>query len=143
MISSFWTNIAPPEDATQILIASNQTQVNHQVIDLNTVFNRGELVGLLIETLTKVIAPGAADLGISVFYAFSMRSDRTPAQLATGAAEYEMTLDAGGVGTLRSYSLPIVYQGGQFLHIWFTSDTFTNGTSQQEVVINVLAKTMN
>ncbi len=143
MISSFWTNIAPPEDAAQILIASAQTQVKQQVIDLNKVFNRGELVGILIETLTKVAAPGAADLAISVFYAFSMRSDRTPAQLATAAAEYEMLLDAGGVGTLRSYSLPIVYQGARYLHIWFTSDTFTNGTSQQELVINVLAKTMN
>ncbi len=112
------------------------------MIDLNTVFNRGELVGLLIETVTKVAAPGTAQV-ISVFYAFANRTDRTPAQLATAAAQYDLALDTGGVDTRCVYNLPIVYQGGRYLHVWFTSTAFTDPTSQQEIDLTVLAKTMN
>lgn len=142
MIGTLWNNIHTPKPGVQILIGSDESQVEQQVIDLNSVFNRGELVGILIETVTKVAAPGT-DMGVTVFYAFSNYSDRTPAQLATAAAEFEMLLDTGGVGTRRTYSLPIVYQGGRYMHIWFTSDAFTDPTSQQEIDLSVMAKTMN
>ncbi len=145
MISSFWNNIHTPNNDTglgaQILISASQTQVNQQTVDLNTVQNRGELVGLLIESLTKVAAPGSSQV-ISVFYAFTNKPGRTPAQLATAAAQYDMPLDTGAAGTLRTYNLPIVYQGGRYLSFWFTSTAFTGG-SQQELDVTVLAKTMD
>jgi hypothetical protein len=142
MIGTIWSNIHTPKPGVQILVGSAETQVDQQVIDLNTVFNRGELVGLLIELVTKVAAPGT-DKNLTVFYAFSDYADRTPAQLATAAGDgYPMPLDTGGVNTRRSYSAPIIYQGGRYLHIWFTADTFDGG-SQQEVDLRVLAKTMN
>lgn len=143
MIGTIWSNIHTPKPGVQILIGSAETQVDQQVIDLNTVFNRGELTGLLIELVTKVAAPGT-DKNLTVFYAFSDYADRTPEQLATAAGDgYVMALDAGGVGTRRTYAAPIIYQGGRYLHIWFTADTFTDVTSQQEVDLRVLAKTMN
>lgn len=142
MISTLWNNLFTPKPGVQILIGSGQTQVKQQTIDLNTVFNRGELVGLLIESVTKVAAPGTAKT-VSVFYAFSNYENRVPAELATAAASYDMTLDTGGENTRRTYSLPIVYQGGRYLHIWFTSVAFTDPTSQQEIDLSVLAKTMN
>ncbi len=142
MISAFWNNIRTPSPGVQILIGSNQVQVKQQAIDLNTVFNRGELVGILIETVNKVAAPGVSK-NVNVFYAFSNYENRVPAELATAAAEYAMALANSGAGTRRTYSLPIIYQGGRYLHIWFTSDTFTDGSAQVEIDLSVLAKTMN
>jgi hypothetical protein len=142
MISILWNNISTPKPGVQILIGSNQVQVKQQTIDLNTVFNRGELVGILIETINKVASPGAAK-NITTFYAFSNYENRVPAELATAAGSQVMELPNSAAGTRRTYSLPIVYQGGRYLHIWFTSDTFTDASAQAEIDLSVMAKTMN
>ncbi len=139
MISTLWNNLRTPSPGVQILIGSGQTQVKQQTINLKNVRNRGDLAGLLIESLTKVSAPGSSKT-ISVFYAFSNNANRVPAELATAAAQFDMALDTGGAGTIRVYSLPISYQGGDYLHIWFTSVAFTDPTSQQEIDLTVLAK---
>lgn len=138
MISTFWNNIA---QGTQILIGSNQTQVKQQTIDLNTVYNRGELVGILLEVLTKVAAPGSPK-NLTVYYAFSNYENRVPAELDTAAANQACVL-ANSSGVRRTYSLPVSYQGGRYLHIWFTTDSFTNASAQVELDLSVLAKTMN
>lgn len=140
MISTFWNNLSQ-SPGVQILIGSNQSQVQQQTIDLNSVYNRGELVGLLLEVLTKVAAPGASK-NLTVYYAFSNFQNRVPTELATAAANQACEL-ANSANVRRTYSLPIVYQGGRYLHIWFTTDAFTDPTAQVELDLSVLAKTMN
>ncbi len=138
MISSFWNNIA---QGVQILISSGDTSAKHQAINLRDVLNRGDLVGIILETITKTAAPGSSK-NLRVYYAFSMYENRSPTELATGAAYQDCALDTGGAGTRRSYSLPINYMGGDWLHIWFTADTFSAPTSQLELDLTVLAKTL-
>src|SRR5262245_58429529 len=129
MISSFWNNIAQSDP---MIVTSGMTDGLHRAIHLRNVLNRGDLQGLIIETLTKVAAPGASK-NLRVYYAFSMKENRDPAQLLTAATYQDLALDSGGVGTRRSYSLPINYMGGDYLHIWFTADAFSPITSQQEL----------
>lgn len=139
MIGNFWNNIG---NGTQILIASGDTLAHLQVIDLQTVYNRGELVGLAIDLLTKVASPGSGKK-VTVFYAFSTKGNRTAAELYYAAASQDLTLDSGGAGTSRGYTLPINYQAGRYLYFWFTADAFTDPTAQLEADITALAKTMN
>lgn len=140
MIGTFWNNIARNE---QILISSGDTLAKHLVIDLRTVYNRGELVGILLETLTKVATPGASKT-LTVYYAFSNKDNRSPTELSLAAASQELNLADAAAGTIRSYSIyPLVYQGGQYLHIWFTASTFATPTAQLELDLSVLARTMD
>ena len=141
MIGTFWNNIRTPVPGVQIILGSGQTQVKQQTIDLQTVYNRGELVGILIETLNKIAAPGASK-DLTVYYAFSNNENRVPDELATAAASQACTL-ANVAGARRTYSLPISYQGGRYLHIWFTTVAFTDVSAQVELDVSVLAKTMN
>lgn len=139
MISTLWNNIARGE---QLLISSGDTLAKHQVINLKDVRNRGELVGILLETLTKVATPGSSKT-LTVFYAFSNKANRTPAELYYAQASQALDLADAAAGTIRSYSLPIAYQGGDYLHIWFTASTFAGPTVQIELDLSVLAKTFN
>lgn len=138
MISSFWNNIA---NGTQILVGSGESAAHLQRIDLNSVYNRGELVGLLLETVTKVANPGAGHT-LSVFYAFSDSPNRIPEQFPT-PGQLDCAVANAGVGTVRSYGQPIVYQGGRYLYIWFTASTFGDTSAKLELDLRVLAKTMN
>lgn len=139
MIGTLWNNIA---QRIQILINSGDQSSQHQAVEASTVYNRGELVGILLETLTKNAAPGSAK-NLRVYYAFANRDNISPAELLTAAAYQDCALDTGGDGTRRVYALPINYQGGHWLHIWFTADTFTNASCQLELSLTVLAKTKN
>lgn len=139
MISTYWNNL---QKKVQILIGSNQSLVKQQTIDLNTVYNRGELVGILLETVNKVAAPGVSK-DLTVYYAFSNYENRTPAELATAAASQACTLPNSAAETRRTYGLPISYQGGRYLHIWFSTAAFTDASAQVELDLSVLAKTMN
>lgn len=139
MISTFWNNVARSE---QLLISSGDTLAKHQAINLKNVRNRGELVGILLETMNKVATPGSSKT-LTVYYAFSNKENRTPTELATGAASQALDLADAAAGTIRSYSLPISYQGGDYLHIWFTASTFSTPTAQLELDLSVLAKTFN
>jgi hypothetical protein len=139
MISTFWNNVARGQ---QLLILSGDTLAKQQVINLKDVRNRGELVGILLETMNKVASPGSAKT-LTVFYAFSNKENRTPEQLTPAAGSQVLNLEDAAAGTIRSYSLPINYQGGDYLHIWFTASTFTTPTAQLELDLSVLAKTYN
>lgn len=138
MIGSFWNNLASD---TPIIISSADTLAHLTSIEVQSVYNQGELIGILIDLINKVINPGAGKK-ITVFYAFSNKKNRTAAQLFYAGASQDLTLDDLAPGNVRGYSLPINYQGGHYLYIWFTADTFTNGTAQLEVDMTVLAKTM-
>ena len=139
MISTLWNNIAANE---QILIGSNQSLVKHRAINLKTVRNRGELVGILLEITTKVASPGSSQT-LDVYYAFSNKENRTPAELYYAQANQQLELADVAAGTIRAYSLPINYQGGDYLHIWFTSSAFGDASAQLELDLSVLAKTFN
>lgn len=139
MIDTFWSNL---NEGVQILLGSNQVLVKQQTIDLRKVLNRGELVGILLETINKISTPGGA-YDLTVYYAFSNYANRVPDELATAAAYQACTIPNAAVGTRRTYSLPISYQGGHYLHIWFTMPVLTTTTAQLELDLRVLAKTMN
>lgn len=139
MIGTLWSNLSRPINR-KIVVGSNQSLVEQITVDLQTVLNRGELVGIFLETLNKVAAPGAAK-DLTVYYAFSQYGNRVPAELATAAASFAATLD-NSAAARRDYSLPINYQGGRYLHIWFSTPAFTDPTAQVELDVQVLAKTM-
>ena len=141
MISTFWNNVARNE---QLLISSGDTDAKHQVINLKNVRNRGELVGILLETMNKVATPGASKT-LTLYYAFSNKENRVPAEFdsTNGYASVALNLPNAAAETIMSYSLPINYQGGDYLHIWFTASTFATPTAQLELDLSVLAKTLN
>lgn len=139
MIGTLWSNLSRLINR-KIVVGSNQSLVEQITVDLQTVLNRGELVGIFLETLNKVAAPGAAK-DLTVYYAFSQYANRVPAELATAAASQACTLDNSATAR-RDYSLPINYQGGRYLHIWFSAPAFTDPTAQVELDVQVLAKTM-
>ena len=142
MINTFWTNLRPPDGSAPIVLtigAAGGSNLLQQVIDLATVYNRGELAGIEVEVLTGVVAPNAVDL--TVKYAFSSYPNRTAVQLATAAASQVCTL-ANLANVIRSYMLPLFYQGARYLHVWFDQAAMATG-SVITIELRVNAKTSN
>lgn len=128
MIDTFWTNLRPPQGTAPIVLtigAAGGSNLLQQVIDLATVYNRGELAGIEVEVLTGVVAPNAVDL--TVKYAFSSYQNRDATQLATAAASQACTLP-NAANTRRSYMLPLSYQGARYLHVWFDQAAMATGS---------------
>lgn len=143
MIKTIWTNLRPPDGSPPVVLtigAAGGTGLLQQAIDLGTVYNRGELAGVELEVLTNSVAPGATK-NLTVYYAFSSHDNRTAAQLATAAASQVAELP-NSAATIRSYMLPMNYQGAQYLHVWFDLVALTaNAVITIELRVN--AKTAN
>src|SRR5690349_14592835 len=115
MIRTFWNNLRSQTDGAPLpLTVGDQaaTGILHQVIDLATIQNRGELAGIEVEVLTGVVNPTAVNL--TCFYAFCTKANRTPTQLLTAAASQACLLPAAA-NTIQVYSLPLNYQGARYL----------------------------
>lgn len=139
MIGNLWNNIA---QGTRILIASADSGAHLQCVDTRIVYNRGELIGMILGLLTKVANPGTGKTA-TLNYAFSNKTGRTVAELQYSKAQQVLTLADAVAGTYREYAVQFLYQGGQYLYFWFDADAFTDPTAQLEVDATILAKTMD
>lgn len=128
MIKTLWNNLRPPDGSAPVALtigATGGSGLLQQVIDLATVYNRGDLAAIELEVKTGVVAPGASK-DLTVYYAFCSKDNRTSTQLSTAAASQVCTL-ANAADTIRVYSLPVDYMGAQFLHVWFDCSSLTAG----------------
>ena len=120
MIKTLWTNLRPPDGTAPYALtiaAAGGSNLLQQVVDLATVYNRGDLSAIEVEVITNGTAPGATK-DLTVKYAFSSYDNRNTTELSTAAASQALTL-ANAANARRSYSLPVTYMGAQYLHIWF------------------------
>ncbi len=143
MIDTFWTNQNPGTGLAPIPLTIGDaaaTKVLQQVIDMATIYNRGELTGIEVEVLTGVVAPGATK-NLTVSYAFGTKANRSPAQMATAAANQVCVLP-NAASSIAVYSLPINYQGARYLYVWFDQDA-TNAGSLVTLSLAVTAKNKN
>jgi len=143
MINTLWFNLRPPDGTAPVplsIAAAGGTGLLQQSIDVATVYNRGELAGIELEVIANGVAPGSSKT-LTVYYAFSSYRNRNVAELATAAASQAITLD-NTASARRCYSLPIVYQGAAYLHIWFDLTALAAG-SGITLELRVNAKTAN
>lgn len=141
MINTLWFNLKKPNGdppAVLTIPASGGTGLLQQTIDCGTVYNRGELAGIELEVIANAVAPGSSKT-LTVYYAFSSYANRNVAELATAASSQAITL-ANTASVRRSYSLPVVYQGAQYLHVWFDCSAMAAG-AQIDIELRVNAKT--
>jgi len=143
MIDTFWNNLRPPDGSAPIILtigAAGGTGLLQQVIDLGTVYNRGELAGIEVEVTNGVVAPGSTK-DLTVYYAFCSKQNRTAVQLAAAAASQACRL-TNTASLIQDFMLPVNYQGARYLHIWFDCTSMTAG-SVITIELRVNAKTAN
>lgn len=128
MINTLWFNLKKPDGSAPVVLAipaAGGTGLLQQIINCATVYNRGELAGIELEVIANGVAPGAAKT-LTVKYAFSSYDNRNVAELATAAASQAITLE-NTASVRQCYSLPVVYQGAQYLHVWFDCSALAAG----------------
>lgn len=141
MITTLWDNLRPANGAAPVPLTigpAGGTGLLHQVIDLGSVYNRGDKFAIELEILTNGVAPGSSK-DLTIDYALCSDDNRDSAQLATAQAQKVCTL-ANSASVRRVYSTALVDQTARFLHVWFECVALTAG-AHLDLRLRVNAKT--
>lgn len=104
-----------------------ETGIFLQQIDMESVYNLGDLAAPELEILTGSVAPGAG-LNLNLNYAFSSVPNRTVAQLTPAAGTLACAIPSTG-NTSKTYTAPVVYQGARYLYLWYDHDALPAGAT--------------
>ena len=128
MITNLWDNLRPADGSAPVVLtigAAGGTGLLQQVIDMATVYNRGDKAAIELEVLTGVVAPGTPK-NLTIDYAFCSDYNRDSVQLATAQAQKVCALQ-NTASVRRVYETALVDQTARYLHVWFECDALTAG----------------
>lgn len=118
--------ILSPEVTVSITTVTSETKVGLQRIDLQNTSGlgvRGDSVAIEVEVTNSATAIGAGRT-LTVYYAFATGPDRgdsapyTATQISTATSNQVCSLVTTG-NNVSVFSLPVVYQGGRYLYVYF------------------------